>query len=374
MDDPTTPAGSSFDHVHEAHPDETTRAPVSIEQLVQQLKETADKLIRDHANRGDVKLLSTAFKELRYAFKVFAPYRHRRKVTVFGSARIIPSHAAYESAVQFARRMVECGYMVITGAASGIMEAGHVGAGRENSIGINILLPFEQDANAIIAGDPKLMHLKYFFTRKLLFVKESDAVALFPGGFGTQDEGFEALTLVQTGKSHLFPIVMIDEPAGDYWRKWRDYVVDVLLARAMISQADMALFKVTDSVEEAVREIVTFYRVFHSMRYVGSDLVLRLRRPLTTKTLKLLQRDFSDIIQRGTIEQTGPLSAEANEPELAELPRLCFQFNRSDMGRLRMLVDAVNADGADEPLDRTGLKSSHPGRQVQRPVDPGSRL
>jgi uncharacterized protein (TIGR00730 family) len=373
MDDPTTRAGSSFDHVNEAHPDET-RPPVSIEQLVQQLKETADKLIRDHANRGDVKLLSTAFKELRYAFKVFAPYRHRRKVTVFGSARIIPSHAAYEAAVQFSRRMVESGFMVITGAASGIMEAGHVGAGREHSIGINILLPFEQDANAIIAGDPKLMHLKYFFTRKLLFVKESDAAALFPGGFGTQDEGFEALTLVQTGKSHLFPIVMIDEPGGDYWRKWRDYVVDVLLARAMISQADMALFKVTDSVEEAVREIVTFYRVYHSMRYVGSDLVLRLRRPLTAKTLNDLQRDFSDIVRRGTIEQTGPLPAEANEPELADLPRLCFEFNRSDLGRLRMLIDAVNADGGNEPLDRTGLKSSRLDQQGKRPADPGSRL
>jgi uncharacterized protein (TIGR00730 family) len=373
MDDPTTRAGSSFDHVHEAPPDDA-RPPVSIEQLVQQLKETADKLIRDHANRGDVKLLSTAFKELRYAFKVFAPYRHRRKVTVFGSARIIPSHAAYESAVQFARGMVESGFMVITGAASGIMEAGHVGAGRENSIGINILLPFEQDANAIIAGDPKLMHLKYFFTRKLLFVKESDAVALFPGGFGTQDEGFEALTLVQTGKSHLFPIVMIDEPGGDYWRKWRDYVVDVLLARAMISQADLALFKVTDSVEEGVREIVTFYRMYHSMRYVGRDLVLRLRRPLTAKTLKLLQRDFSDIVLSGTIEQTGPLPAEANEPELAALPRLCFEFNRSDMGRLRMLIDAVNADGADLPLDRTNLKSSHIDPLGNGLTDPGNQL
>src|SRR5439155_3494354 len=219
MKDPAAPASSSsFEQVHEH--DETQheegRPPVSVEQLVAQLKETADKLIRDQTNRGDVKLLSTALKELRYAFKIFAPYRNRRKVTVFGSARVAADHPAFLQAVEFSRRIAEAGYMVITGAASGIMEAGHIGAGRENSIGVNILLPFEQSANAVIAGDAKLMHLKYFFTRKLLFVKESDAIALFPGGFGTQDEGFEVLTLVQTGKSHIFPIVMVDAPGNDY--------------------------------------------------------------------------------------------------------------------------------------------------------------
>src|SRR5882724_592149 len=225
-----------FEHVNETdslHDD--GRVPVGIEQLVQQLKETADKLIRDQANRGDVKLLSTALKELRYAFKVFAPYRQRRKVTVFGSARLPSDHPAYAQAVEFSRRMAESRFMVITGAASGIMEAGHVGAGRENSIGVNILLPFEQDANAVIAGDAKLMHLKYFFTRKLLFVKESDAVALFPGGFGTQDEGFEVLTLIQTGKSHLFPVIMVDEPGGDYWTRLNEFIREVLMKRGMIS-------------------------------------------------------------------------------------------------------------------------------------------
>src|SRR5919201_284048 len=218
------------------HPEED-RHQVGTEQLVQQLKETADKLIRDQANRGDIKLLNTALKELRYAFKVFAPYRNRRKVTMFGSARLSAEHPAYRQAVEFGRRIAEAGYMVITGAASGIMEAGHVGAGRENSIGVNILLPFEQAANAVIAGDLKLMHLKYFFTRKLLFVKESDAIALFPGGFGTQDEGFEVLTLMQTGKSHLFPIVMVDAPGGEYWRRWQRFVTEVLLARGLISPA-----------------------------------------------------------------------------------------------------------------------------------------
>src|SRR5947209_6454658 len=247
--------GGPFEHVDDSLHDDV-RAPVGIEQLVQQLKETADKLIRDQANRGDVKLLSTALKELRYAFKVFAPYRMRRKVTVFGSARISADHSAYAQAVEFSRRMVESRFMVITGAASGIMEAGHVGAGRENSIGVNILLPFEQDANAVIAGDAKLMHLKYFFTRKLLFVKESDAVALFPGGFGTQDEGFEVLTLVQTGKSHIFPIVMVDAPGGDYCPRWQGYIQDVLLARKLISPLDLSLYRITTSVDEAVDEVL----------------------------------------------------------------------------------------------------------------------
>src|SRR3954453_8774885 len=224
--------------------------PGGIEELVQQIKDTADKLLRDKANRGDVKLLSTALRELRYAFKVFAPFRGRRKVTVFGSARMGPEHPSYRQAVEFGREIAREGFMVVTGAASGIMEAGHVGAGRESSIGVNILLPFEQSANSVIAGDTKLMHLKYFFTRKLLFVKECDGIALFPGGFGTQDECWEVLTLVQTGKSHLFPIVMGDEPGGDYWKRWLEYVKEGLLARRLISPADLALFKVTDSVDE----------------------------------------------------------------------------------------------------------------------------
>jgi uncharacterized protein (TIGR00730 family) len=327
----------------DSHPEEA-RKPVTTEQLVQQLKETADKLIRDQATRGDVKLLSTALKELRYAFKVFAPYRHRRKVTVFGSARLPLDAPPCQQAIAFSRRMAEAGYMVITGAASGIMEAGHVGAGRENSIGVNILLPFEQEANAVIAGDNKLMHLKYFFTRKLLFVKESDAVALFPGGFGTQDEGFEVLTLIQTGKSHLFPVVMVDEPGGDYWRLWERYVRDVLLARQLISPADLALFKITDSVEEAVAEVLTFYRVYHSMRYVRGSLVLRLQRPIGPATLGRIRTEFADILGSGTFELTPALPEEANDPHVADLPRLRFRFNRRSLGRLRMLIDVINRD------------------------------
>ncbi len=340
--------GSSglFHQVHD--PDthrEDERQPISIEQLVQQIKDTADKLARDNANRGDVKMLSTALKELRYAFKVFAPFRHRRKVAVFGSARLPASDPSFQEAVTFGRRMAENDFMVVTGAASGIMEAGHVGAGRDNSIGVNILLPFEQDANPVIAGDTKLMHLKYFFTRKLLFVKESDAIALFPGGFGTQDEGFEVLTLVQTGKSHLIPIVMVDQPGGDYWLKWQAYVKDVLLARQLISPADTALYKIASSVEEAVAEVLNFYRVYHSMRYVHGDLVLRLQKPLSDPLLTRIAGDFQDIVVDGSFSLTTALPAEINDTHLATLPRLRFRFDRRNLGRLRMLIDVINKEG-----------------------------
>ena len=339
------PQPDSFEQVTEQEEAHEVHQPPSIEQLVQQMRETADKLIRDHAPRGDVKLLNTALKELRYSFKVFAPYRQMRKVTIFGSARLTADHPAYQQAVEFSRRIAEAGYMVITGAASGIMEAGHVGAGRERSIGVNILLPFEQEANPVIRGDLKLMHLRYFFTRKLLFIKEADAIALFPGGFGTQDEGFEALTLVQTGKSHLFPIVMIDEPGGDYWTQWERYVHDVLLARNLISPADMSLFKVTDAVDVAVAEVLTFYRVYHSMRYVHRDLVLRLQHRLPDELLERIRAEFPDILASGTFEQVSALPEEANDTHLAAMPRLRFHFDRRSLGRLRQLVDLINRDG-----------------------------
>jgi uncharacterized protein (TIGR00730 family) len=318
--------------------------PGGIDELIQQIKDTADKLLRDKANRGDVKLLSTALRELRYAFKVFAPFRGRRKVTVFGSARTPKTDEGYQQAVEFGKRIAAEGFMVVTGAASGIMEAGHVGAGRENSIGVNILLPFEQSANSVIAGDTKLMHLKYFFTRKLLFVKEADAVALFPGGFGTQDEAFEALTLVQTGKSHLFPIVCVDYPGGDYWKAWDQYIRDHMLARKMISPADTSLYKVTDSVDEAVAEIRDFYRVYHSLRYVRGDLVLRLQRAPSAQLLEGIRREFKDILAGGTFDITHADPVEANESHIQQLPRLRFRFDRRSLGRLRQLVDRLNRE------------------------------
>jgi uncharacterized protein (TIGR00730 family) len=336
----------SFEEIHEEpQPPAPTRRPVlEVEDYVQQIKETADKLLRDHASRGDVKLLSVALKELRYALTVFAAYRQRRKISVFGSARLPLDHPACVRAIEFGKRMAEAGFMVITGAASGIMEAGHVGAGREQSIGVNILLPWEQQANAVIANDPKLIHLRYFFTRKLLFVKESDACALFPGGFGTLDEGFEVLTLVQTGKSHLFPIVMVDEPNGDYWQRCLHFVREVLLPRKLISPSDLALFKVCDTVDEAVAEVVNFYRIYHSMRYVGRHLVLRLQKAPGPELLARINTEFADILHGGTFEVTTALPAEANEPHLASLPRLRFHFARKDMGLLRMLIDVLNRE------------------------------
>jgi uncharacterized protein (TIGR00730 family) len=246
--------------------------------------------------------------------------------------------------------------MVITGAAAGIMEAGHVGAGREMSIGVNILLPFEQHANPIIKDDQKLIHLKYFFTRKLLFVKEADAIALFPGGFGTQDEGFEALTLVQTGKSHLFPIVMVDAPDGDYWTRWQDYIRDVLLARRLISPDDLSLYRVTRSVDEAVNEVLQFYRVYRSMRYIGHDLVLRLQAPLSEQQLEQVRSEFAGMVVSGTFEQSGILPAEGSE--FPELTRLRFHFDRRSMGRLRQLVDFINRE--------VSLPPDNPGNPAER--------
>jgi uncharacterized protein (TIGR00730 family) len=336
---------SGFAQQPDPHP-EKRRRPQTLEDMVADIKRTADLLIADGASRGDVKMLRIALRELRYCFRVFAGLKHRRKITVFGSARTPVNDPSYQQAVEFGRRAAEAGYLVITGAAQGIMEAGHVGAGRENSVGINILLPFEQSANPVIAGDVKLMHLKYFFTRKVLFVKESDAVALFPGGFGTHDEAFESLTLIQTGKSHIFPIVCVDHPGDTYWRDWQGYVENHLLRRRMICQADMSLFKVTDSVDEAIREIQNFYRVYHSMRYVKGHLVLRLAQPPSTKLLERIQSDFKDIVPEGTFELTAALPDEANDTHIQNLPRLHFHFDRKSHGRLRQMIDLINREGA----------------------------
>src|SRR3954470_5256148 len=218
--------------------------------LIEQIKESADKLAVDHTSRGDLKIISRTLRELRYAFKVFTPYRSRRKVTVFGSARTPPEEETYRQAVAFGKAMAEHKWLVVTGAASGIMEAGHVGAGRENSMGLNIMLPFEQYANPIIAGDAKLVHMKYFFTRKLMFVKECDAVCLLPGGFGTLDEGIEVLTLLQTGKRDMVPVVFLDAPGGQFWTAWHRYVLDHLLVERMISEEDLSLYKITDRLED----------------------------------------------------------------------------------------------------------------------------
>jgi len=319
-----------------------------IADLIVQIKESADKLAHDNTSRGDLKILSRTLKELRYAFKVFSPYRCRRKVTVFGSARTLPDHPCYQQAVRFGQAMAAENWLVVTGAASGIMEAGHVGAGREHSMGLNILLPFEQLSNPVIAGDPKLVHMKYFFTRKLMFVKESHAMCLLPGGFGTLDEGLEVLTLLQTGKRDMVPVVFLDRPGGDYWRGFHQFIVDQLLGNGMICPEDLCLYKLTDSVEEAVAEILRFFRVYQGMRYVRQQLVLRLSRMPGAELLDTLNTQFADILVSGQIALGGPLPEEKDEPELADLPRLILHFNRRDYGRLRQLIDCLNAAGDQE--------------------------
>ncbi len=323
-------------------PSSSRGAPPHIADLIQRIRDLTDKLAGDHTSRGDLKILSRTLQELRYAFKVFSPYRHRRKVTIFGSARTRPEQPAYHQAVAFSRRMAAEGWMVITGAASGIMEAGHVGAGRENSLGLNILLPFEQAANPVIAGDPKLVHMKYFFTRKLMFVKETSALCCLPGGFGTLDEGLEVLTLLQTGKRDMVPVVFLDEPQGDYWAAFQEFVTRQLLGRGMISPEDLSLYFITTDVDKAVGEILGFYRVYHSMRYVRRRLVLRLSHRPSPETLEQLNTAFADLLAEGRFELSGPLDEERDEPELAGLPRIVFTFNRSSFGRLRQMIDTLN--------------------------------
>ena len=299
-------------------------------------------LIGDGTSRGDLKIINSAFKELRYAFRVFAPYRHVRKVTIFGSARMTKEHRAYQQAVRFARRIAQEGFMVITGAGPGIMQAGHEGAGREMSFGVNIRLPFEQTANPVIVDDPKLINFKYFFTRKLTFVKETNAIALFPGGFGTHDEGFEALTLMQTGKGNLMPLVYIDPKGDPYWDEWEDYVDRQLIKRGMVSPDDRNLFTITDDIERAVQEIKSFYGVFHSMRYVRDVLVIRLQQKIPDWKLAMLNEEFKGILVSGKIEQREAFPEEANQHEINHLPRLAMKFDRHQFGRLRAMVDRLN--------------------------------
>lgn len=323
--------------------------------LIEEIKHTADRLARDGATRGDLKILSRALKELRYAFKVFTPYRRQRKVTVFGSARTPPDHPAYLHAREFGRRMVEENWMVVTGAGGGIMEGAHVGAGAEMAMGVNIMLPFEQEANYVINEDEKLVHLKYFFTRKLLFVKEVHAICLFPGGFGTLDEAFETLTLVQTGKRDPMPIVLLDEPGGNYWTQWLEFITDQLEAKELISPDDLSLLKVTDRVDEAVDEILQFYSVYNSLRYVRGKLVLRLHANPPDHFVAKLNEEFADILESGRIEKTKVHPLEADDEHLAHLPRLSFYFDRKSLGRLRQMIDRINQELADlssvEPED-----------------------
>ncbi|MEM6507231.1 MAG: LOG family protein [Planctomycetota bacterium] len=308
--------------------------------ILRELMHTTTKLADDDADVGELKLLSRSLKELRYALKVFHPYKDIRKISIFGSARTPIDHPDYIAAAAFAKDMATRGWMVITGAGDGIMRAGHDGAERDKSFGVSINLPFETSANDIIAGDSKLITFRYFFTRKLMFMWTSSAVALFPGGFGTQDEGFEALTLIQTGKAPLLPIVCVDAPGGDYWKHWDNYVRKSLLEKGWISKDDLNLYKLFDDTAAAAEHVRHFYRNYHSSRFVRDTQVLRIHRPLTGKQIDQLNEEFAVLVKDGKITQTGPLKEERGE--LPGLTRLQWTSTKRDYGTLRGLIDTVN--------------------------------
>lgn len=309
--------------------------------LVFELMATSLRLGQAPITRLDRKIANTALKEMRYAFSVFAPYRQVRKVSIFGSARISKDDPGYAITRDFSRLIATRGWMVVTGAGPGIMEAGHEGAGGERSFGVNILLPFESQANPIIAGDPKLINFKYFFIRKLVFIKESDAFVLLPGGFGTMDEMFELLTLMQTGKSDLHPIIMLDRPGGTYWKAFDRYVREELLRPGYISESDLDLFTYTDDVTQAMAEIEKFYSVYHSQRFVDGRLVLRLTRAPGPDELKNLSKEFEDLID-GPIEPATASAAELRDGDVPDLPRIALNVDRMFAGRMRRLIDRLN--------------------------------
>lgn len=318
--------------------------------LIEEMIATVLKIGSDKTNVADLKLFSRSLKELRTAARVFEPYGNRRKIAIFGSARTPEEDPESVNAEAFARRMREEGFMIITGGGDGIMGAAQRGAGRDDSFGLNIMLPFEQRANLTIHGDPKLINFNYFFTRKLNFVKETHGLALFPGGFGTMDEGFECITLMQTGKARIMPIVMVDDVGSGYWNAWFDFTRDHLLNRGLISPEDLSFFKVTHDIEAAVKEIVGFYKNFHSYRYAGKLMVIRLNRRLTDKAMERLNDEYGDLLKEGRFEQGVAHWMEKNEPDILHMPRLIFAPHRKSFGRLRELIDAINLlPVADDP-------------------------
>lgn len=319
--------------------------------LVRDLVTTALKLIPDGRDTGELKLMTAAMKELRYAYRVFGAYPEPHKVTIFGSARTPEDHPDFLAAIEFSRRMAEAGWMIITGAGDGIMKAGHVGPGRESSFGVAIRLPFETTANDVIEGDEKLIHFRYFFTRKLMFLSQAEAVVCFPGGFGTMDEAFETLTLVQTGKASMIPIVMVEgEPpsgggpgggtGGGYWQGFDRFVRTDLLSRGWVSEEDPGLYYLAKDADDAAEHVLNFYRVYHSSRYVRDDLVIRLKNRLTDEAVAALNDEFSDLIKVGSITQRGPYDAESDH---LDLPRLAFTHTRRRFGLVRRLIDRINA-------------------------------
>ncbi len=293
---------------------------------------------------ADLKLMRTTMKEMRYTTKIFGPYRNRKKVTIFGSARTEPTLEIYRKCVEFSRMLVEAGYMVITGGGGGIMQAGNEGAGAENSFAVNIRLPFEQETNPVMSKDKKVLTYKYFFNRKVAFLKEANAVVLFPGGFGTLDEAMETLTLVQTGKNPPIPLVLIDNEEGDFWGPWLEFIKKTLFGKGMISGEDFSLFTITKDPAEAVRLIDEFYHVYHSSRFIGETFVIRLNKRLSEENLATLTEEFGEIIKpESRLTLSGPFPEEADEPDLLDLPRLSFAFNRRNFGLLKAFIRRLNA-------------------------------
>jgi uncharacterized protein (TIGR00730 family) len=311
--------------------------------LLQQMLTTCFRLVRNGADRGEMKLVNSALKEFAYSFSVFRQWRGHRKVSIFGSARTEPGDPAYEYAREFSKVMAERNWMVITGAGPGIMAAGHEGAGAEKSFGASIRLPLESEPNLFIQGNAKLINFKYFFTRKVTFIKESDGFALFPGGFGTLDEAFELLTLMQTGKSDLHPIVLLDRPGGTYWQSWLRFLEDELLGRALISRDDLALVKCCDSSAAAADELEGFYRNYRSQRWTDGTLVLRLQRLPPAHAITSLAAEFAEILGPGGLKTVDPSDVEVADGDELDCLRLGMDFNQESVGRLRMLIDRLNA-------------------------------
>jgi uncharacterized protein (TIGR00730 family) len=318
---------------------EMSRSQIS---LLRSLLSSIWSMTREGTSPGDLKIADAALAEMTEAFRVFRPYRHIRKLTMFGSARTVPADPVYMLARDLATHLAEAGWMVVTGAGPGIMAAGIEGAGASRSFGVNIRLPFEQGANPFIAQDPKLVEMRYFFTRKLMLIKESHGYAVLPGGFGTLDECYELLTLLQTGKAEPAPVVLVETPGGSYWSRWESFVRDLASGPGYVSPDDLALYRIVTSVEDAAQEVLNFYRNYHSCRFVGDLLVLRLQRVPNQSDLADLNKQFADIVVSGSIRVASPFPPERSDNDHLELQRLAFRFDRIHYGRLRQLIDALN--------------------------------
>ncbi|HUX80639.1 MAG TPA: TIGR00730 family Rossman fold protein [Alphaproteobacteria bacterium] len=318
--------------------------PLCCPEIIREMILAALKAGREKAEEADLKLMNSTLKEMRFTSKVFGPYRGIRKVTVFGSARTEPEESVYKMACLLGQKLVKAGYMVITGGGGGIMQAVNEGAGPEYSFAVNIRLPYEQKPNPVVEGNPRLIMYKYFFNRKVAFLKEASAIVLFPGGFGTLDEAMETLTLLQTGKHDPLPLIFVDEPGGTYWLKWLQFFGEELMSQGYINASDFYLFKRVDSVDAVVESINHFYRRYHSIRYVEKQMVIRLSSGIDPQSVEELKYRFQDILTPGgSIYLSGPLPAEADEPEITNLPRLIVDFNRKDFGMLQYFIETINS-------------------------------